>query len=208
MRRIDALRWTLVPAAALLVLAGCSGEDDESAILPTRAQFEVTPPATDPLVFLDKNPADTTDTDDVVLVDVMLRATAGVTFSSFTLELTFDPGVVQIGQIDDSVTPLGNCDSPPGCGLLCADNVSPSSASPANTTGDLVLGVSAPLCTPISVSTPTRLLTITFVGASVGSTTLELVDLAGHGDCEILDAGNVAQPITCNAGDATITVTR
>jgi len=209
MRRYDRVQWTLVPvAAALLALNACGNKNDEDKILPTRASLEVTPPATDPLVYLDKNPNDTDTTDDVVLVDVMLRDSGGATFSSFTLELTFNPGVVQVGQIVNNATPLGDCTNPPACNLLCQDNVSPSSATPANTTGDLLLGVaSGQLCTPVTVTTPTRLLTIAFIGASVGSSQLDLVDGPGSGDCEILDGLNPLS-ITCDAGGATINVTR
>jgi hypothetical protein len=207
MKRHDALRWTLVPvAAAFLALNGCSHKNEGDKILPTRASLEVTPAATDPLVYLDKNPTDTNTTDDVVLVDVMLRDSGGASFNSFTLEITFDPGVVQVGQIVNNATPLGDCGNST-CGLLCEDNVSPGSATSANTTGDLLLGVAGPLCPSASVTAPTRLLTIAFIGSTVGSSPLEIVDGPGSGDCEILDNLNPLS-ITCNAGGATINVTR
>lgn len=210
MTRNDRLRWTLVPAAAaLLALNACGNKNNEGdKILPTRASLEVTPPATDPLVYLDRNPNDTDATDDVVLVDVMLRDSVGATFNSFTLEMTFDPGVVQVGQIINDTTPLGDCHNPPACTLLCQDNVSPSAATSANTSGDLLLAVaSGSSCPSASVSAPTRLLTIVFIGSTVGSSTLELVDGPGTGDCEILD-DLIPLAITCNAGGATINVTR
>jgi hypothetical protein len=205
MRRNHSLCWTLVAAVALVALAACGNKNEEDKILPTRASLDVTPPATDPLVYLDKNPNDTDTTDDVVLVDVMLRDSGVAAFNSFNLELTFDPGVVQVGQIVNSATPLGDCGNPPACGLQCLDNVSPSAGTSANTTGQLLLGVDSPWCPTVPVSIPTRLLTIAFIGASVGSSPLTLVP--GSGSCEILDGLNPL-PITCNAGGATIDVTR
>jgi len=211
MRRADALRWTAPAAAALLALAACGGSDDEIVILPTAASFSVTAPTADPVVFFQKNPADTSDADTMVMVDVMLSSAAAVTFSSFTLEVTFDPGVVQVGQIDASATPVGGCGSPAACAPICADNISPSSADPANTTGDLLIGVANPLCPPANVTGTVKLLTIAFIGSSVGPSPLTLVDDGGsavQGDCEILDAAGSRLPIPCDSGGAMITVAR
>jgi len=207
-------KWLVVPAAAaLLAIAACGGGHKVNDILPTTTSFCATPPATDPVVFLQKNPADTTDSDNLVLVDVMLRHTLGVGFRGITLELTFTPGVVQVGQIDASATPLGDCGGSGLCPPICANNVT-SNTSPANTTGDLLIGVAAQQCTATANVTGTeRLLTITFIGSSVGTSPITLVDGAGHGDCEILDSNGDPLPITCDAGtcgggEAAITVTR
>jgi len=215
MRRNDTARWLLAPVAAmLLALAACGGGDDENAILPTMASFTVTTPLIDPVVYLQKNAGDTTDTDNVVVVDVMLRHGAGVTFSAFTLEMSFTPGVVQVGQIDASTTPLGECGGSGPCPLICHDNLSPSDVDPANSTGTLLIGVGAQGCgTAATVTGTERLLTISFIGASVGESLLDLVDdpapvITALGDCEILDAAGDRLPIPCVDGGAKITVAR
>jgi hypothetical protein len=131
-----------------------------------------------------------------------------VAFRFFNLEINFTPGVVQVGQIDASATPLGGCGSGL-CPPICADNIAPSNATPANTTGNLVLGVESQQCgTTANVTTTVRLLTISFIGASVGTSPITLVDGPGTGDCEILDSNGDPLPITCDSGGATVTVTR
>jgi hypothetical protein len=212
MRLNGVLRWTLVPAAALLLcLAACGEDEEDDLILMTSATFTVPNPSLlDPLVFLQKNPTDTTDADNFVMVDVMLRHTNGVTFRGFTLELTFDPSVARVGQVDLASTPLGDCGGGGLCPLLCLDSA--SATNDANLTGTLVLGVGAQQCGPSANVTGTqKLLTLGFIGASVGSTVLTLVDdgsMATQGDCEILDSNGDRLPIPCNRGGATITVSR
>jgi len=206
-------KWTVVAALTLLPLAACSDDDNESKILPIRADFAVTPVSTDPVVYLQKNPSDTSSADDVVLIDVMLRDMGAQPFDAFTLEVRFDPGVVQIGQVDNTATPLGDCRGSNPCDPLCLDNVEPTDplTPKANTTGDLFIGVaSRPLC-PGHPGGSVRLLTLGFIAASVGTSPIELVDVAGSGDCEILSGqGGIpaALPIPCDDGNAMVVASR
>lgn len=198
-----------VAAAVLVAVCGCSSNEPENVITPNAARLEINDVATDPAVFLRKNPTDTSNADDVVVVDVMLRSTAAIDFSTINIELLFDPGVVQIGQLNMTATPLGDCTSAASCAPLCLENASTSGADAANKTGDLVVGVSArALCPAASATGEVTLMTLAFIGASTGSSTLTLVDGAGHGDCEILDANQAALPIPCDSGGATVIVTR
>ncbi len=85
----------VLAAGALLLLPSCGKSKNENKILPVSADIRIDNPATFPApsVFLQKVSA----SGDLVIVDVMLRTSSAVTFDAFDLDLTFDPGIVQLG---------------------------------------------------------------------------------------------------------------
>jgi hypothetical protein len=197
-------KWTAVVCAVLATCVTCSKDKKEvSDILPIHAELSITATSADPVVFFQRSPLDTTTNDDVVIVDVMLRSIVTQSFDDFSLEVRFNPGLVQVGQVYLTATPLGNCDSGDPCAPLCLNN-----AVTANTTGDLFIGVPARVgCPTASVSGTVKLLTLGFIAAAEGVSTLELVDGPGTGDCEIL-SDVTALPIPCDSGNATVFASR
>ena len=194
------MRRFALPVLLVLTFAGCSGDEHKDVILPLVASFDPgDSPTADPVVFLLKSPADTVPSDDVVVVDVLLRSNVGTTFSAFTMEIHFDPGVIQVGQVDLTATPLGDCTSSTGLHPICADNVN-SSTDPANDTGTLLVAVGSQsggaLANVVGLQ---KLFTLRFVGASVGTSDVTFTQGAGSGDCEILDA-QVDLGVTCHNG--------
>ena len=194
-------------ALALLPLAGllaCNNNNNEDQILPVRASLTIQTVNSDPAVFFQASALDTSTDDNMVVLDVMLRSGAAVNFEAITLEITFDPGLAQIAQIDANTTPLGDCTSSNACAPLCLNNVVATQNAPsANSTGDLIIGVAAkPLC-PTGNAGTVKLMTLGFLATTVGSSAITLVDGAGPGDCEILHNGN-SLAIPCDSGGATI----
>ncbi|HYV84425.1 MAG TPA: hypothetical protein VFB49_00790 [Patescibacteria group bacterium] len=199
-----------IAAGLLLPFAACDrGGNDEVKILPVHADVAVPPPSLSSDVFLQKSAMDVTTTDDVVVVDVMLRSTGSQAYSALALDVIFDPGLLQISRIDWASTPLGDCTSSGTCVPLCENNVSPSSADPANTIGDLVIGVALISgCPGATASTATRLMTLWFIATTVGNSDITLKD-NGLGDCGILSAGLPVVPgIPCDPASATVTAAR
>lgn len=198
--------WTAAAAMALPLLLACGDEDEETKILPIRAAFTVDAVSTDPVVFLQQNPDDTSSTDDVVLIDVMLRDMTVQPFEKFNLEVRFDPGIVQIAEVDDTATPLGDCRSSSPCAPLCFNNV-----QDANGTGKLIIGVSSNASCPGSAGGNLPLLTLGFIASSIGTSRIVLFDGAGSGDCEILSSSGASLTpldIPCDDGNATVIGTR
>jgi hypothetical protein len=196
----------------LLALSACDkGGNDEVRILPVHADVSVPAPNSASSVFLQKSAMDVTTTDDVVVIDVMLRSTGSQSYDDLALDVIFDPGLVQISRIDWAATPLGNCTlgGAGTCDPLCLNNVSPASATPANTSGDLVIAVSSKSgCPGATASTATRLMSLWFFAATVGTSDISLQD-NGAGDCGILSGGSAVVPaIPCDSAVATVTAAR
>jgi hypothetical protein len=203
---------TVVFAGLLLAIAACSKSGNtEDKILPVHANISVDAVTATPAIFFQTS-ASNTGQNDVVAVDIMLRPSGSVSFSAIDMEVKFDPGLVQIGQIDTSASPLGDCQTTTTCAPICSNNVNPSSASTpkANDVGDLILGIATNgLCPGVTVSTTTHLLTLWFIATTVGTSQITLVDTASTGDCEILSGSPpVPLPITCYSGNATIVAAR
>jgi hypothetical protein len=200
----------LVVAGALLAFSACDkGQSNVDKILPVQANLAIDTITTDG-VYLARS-AMGTGLADAVAIDVVLRDGAAPTFDAFTLEVTFDPGLQQVGRIIWNATPLGDCTGTGACDPLCLNNVSPSGLStiPANTSGDLLIVVAAKPspCTGASNPGPVTLLTLWFISTTVGTSQVKLIDGAGHGDCEIL-SGAASLGFQCFSGNATIVATR
>lgn len=193
----------------IALFTGCGGNDNanEVQIMPIVAMPSFPAVLDDPVVFFQLSPDDTDPGDDLVMVDVMLRMATPQEFDGFTLEILFNPGILQPQRIDASATPFGDCDAGGPCTVLN------SNLTDASLTGDLTIGVGIiPTGGGVPVTPApgdTRLLTVSFVAASTGTSTLQLVDAAGRGDCEILRSlAEVSPPIPCNDGGASISASR
>jgi hypothetical protein len=209
----------LIVAAVCLLPVACSGDERTVVIGPIFADITIQDTSTtDPAVYFEKAGASA----DMIMVDVKLRTPTPTDYDAFNLEIRFDPGHVQISQVFGVPTSLGACsDLTGGCSsaslacnpaasLLCCVN-----AVNANGTGDLIIGVSAPAgCTKTSSPPDETLLQLVFLAATTGTSRLQLVDAAGSGDCEILQADPVIPNalndlmIPCLDGMAEITSTR
>lgn len=209
-----AMRALLVAIVCVAPLA-CSGDDDSGPVLgPVVVDITIDTSTTDPAVYFEKVDA----TGDMLTVDVKMRTAAPVNYDAFTLEILFDPTHVQINQTFAIDTSLGTCGTlvngcasggPNPCDPLCCTN-----AVDANTSGDLLIGVTAPPgCTATSASEQT-LTRLVFLGATAGTSFLRIVDTANTGDCEILEFDPVLPNtlidlgIPCLDGMAQITSTR
>jgi len=202
-----------IVAGALLAFSACDkGGTNEVKILPVHADVSVPAPSLASSVFLQKSAMDVTAADDVVVVDVMLRSSGSQAYDGLALDVLFDPGLVQISRIDWAATPLGDCTlgGSGTCDPICANNVSPSATAPANTTGDLVIGVTLKGgCPGTTASTATRLMSLWFFAATVGASDISMDDHYHTGDCGILSAGVPVVPaIPCDSVVATVTAAR
>jgi hypothetical protein len=206
----------IVAAVCLLVIA-CSGDDDRIVVSPVVADITIQDTSsTNPAVYFEN--AGAGPLDDMIIVDAKLRTVVATGFDAFNLEVLFDPGHVQINQVFGITTPLGTCSNimsngcsstSTGCDPICCSN-----AVDANSTGDLILGVSAPAGCTVT-SQPDQVLTqLVFLAATTGTSRLQLVDGPGSGDCEILQADPVIPNqlndlmIPCLDGMAEITSSR
>jgi hypothetical protein len=223
-------KWTLVALLVAPLLVTCKNEDDESKITPIHAVATVQPVVDDPAIFLAQSPLDTDSDDDIVSIDVMVRMTAAQEFDDVSLQVRFDPGIVQFAGFIQSTTtdggvtfynPFGLCNSsatycdkyrldpmdpastPPTSGPLCQSN---GTSQP----GNAFIGMAAlpsSLCDSYNKSGTFKLLTLNFIASAVGSTTIELVSSPQTGDCEILNfPADLGVP--CIDGMATITASR
>jgi hypothetical protein len=201
-----------IVAGALLAFSACDrGQKPEDKVLPVHADVSVPAPSLASSVFLQKSAMDVTTTDDLVVVDVMLHSSVSQSYDDLALDVIFDPGLLQISRIDWATTPLGDCTlgGAGSCDPLCLNNVSPASATPANTSGDLVIAVSSKSgCPSATASTATRLMSVWFFAATVGTSDISLKD-NGAGDCGILSGGSAVVPaIPCDSVVATVTAAR
>ncbi|MEK7284132.1 MAG: hypothetical protein AAB249_10000, partial [Acidobacteriota bacterium] len=162
-------------------------------------------------VYFVKDPKDARFPD-LETVQVRLFTASPIAFDAYTLEIHFDPTVVQVGVVfeyDPSV--LGGCFSGTPCAPFCEVNT-----ADANSTGTLILGVTAPRdCPATNIITDTMLLKIGFIAQSTidpPGSRIELFNSTDpppndRGDCEILlDTADLGIPFV--DGNATMTASR
>ena len=205
-RKLRSIRPLALPLLALVALSGCNDEDSNDAIHPVRATL-VTPSVNgDPLIFFQSSPSDTNPNDDTVTVDIMLRADAGLTFDYINMEVLFDPTIIHVGQVDLTSTPLGDCTQTGPTFPICLSN-----ANAANTSGDLIIGISRTDGPSATITGTGKLLTLRFIGSTVGTSTLSFETALPSGDCEIL-ADAVPDPVnlnvSCDGTGSYVTVAR
>jgi len=197
---------TVGPAAVPAHLA----HGDESGPCPRliSAALSVESVTADPAVFFKENASDVPG-DDSVLVDVMLRMGTAQGIDGYSLEVHFDPAMVQVTQVEGSVTPFGACNAiNPTCLMpspICFDNLANGNA---NATGTLLAGVAVlGACPTYNASGEVTLFTLGFTATSIGQSRIVLISGPSSGDCEIyndaLDLG-----IPCLDGNATISASQ
>ena len=208
-------KWTrrvltaAVLAPAFLLLA-CGGDDSpKNRIKPIQATLTIDPftNSPDPAVYLVKDPKNG-QFPDLETVQIRLYTTAPVTFDAYSIEMHFDPSKVQVGnafEFDAGI--LGGCNNGLPCAPFCIIN-----QADFNSTGTLLIGVakSAPTCPDTTVSLDTMLVRIGFIAQTTidpPGTPIDLIQGAGHGDCEIL-LGTNDQGISCVGGNALMTASR
>jgi hypothetical protein len=206
-------RWAAALAPALLLLA-CGGNDSNpNRIKPIEATLTIDPfpNSPDPAVYLVKDPKNP-GFPDLETVQVRLyTAAAPITFDAYTVEIHFDPSVVQVGSVfeyDPNI--LGGCNSGQACAPTCQVN-----SSEVNSTGTLLIGVSAfSGCPATTLTADTMLVRIGFIAQTTidpPGTSIELIQGPGTGDCEILlydPSGLVNLGIQCVSGNALMTASR
>jgi hypothetical protein len=207
---------TFTVGASLLVACGGRNEN-ENKIAPIRASLDIAPVLDDPAVFFREH-ADQDPGDDLVFIDVVLRTTSPTVFDAFTLEIHFDPALVQVAGGSSGVfldTPFGVCNEVvSSCTVPSAqDPLCVFSGDESITTGELLLGVTANIgygCPAATASGEVKLLTLGFAAASTGTSSIDLIynsDPMTPGDCEILNGlGDLGIP--CFDGNATLSATR
>ena len=207
-------KWTrrvltaAVLAPAFLLLA-CGGDDSpKNRIKPIQATLTIDPftNSPDPAVYLVKDPKNG-QFPDLETVQIRLYTTAPVTFDAYTIEMHFDPSKVQVGnafEFDAGI--LGGCNSGLPCAPTCLIN-----QSDVNSTGTLLIGVAKKAtCPDTTVSLDTMLVRIGFIAQTTidpPGTPIDLIQGAGHGDCEIL-LGLTDLGIPCVGGNALMTASR
>ncbi len=212
-RRFASLFAAAAALLLVLLLPAC-GKDEgpENRIKPIQATLTIDPVPVTPAqaVYFVKDPKDLRFPD-LETVQVKLYTTTPVSFDAYTLEIHFDPTVVQIGDVFEyNPDILGGCNSGNACAPLCEINT-----GDVNSTGILLLGVAATTqgCPPTTVSTDTMLLRIGFIAQATidpPGSPIELFvnpDSTVRGDCEILlDTADLGIP--CVSGNALMTATR
>jgi uncharacterized protein DUF6923 len=175
---------------------------------PISAALSIEPVTADPSVFFKENATDVPG-DDSVLVDVMLRMGTAQEIDGYSLEVHFDTAMVQIAQVDGSVTPFGPCNAiNPTCLMtspLCADSLANGIA---NATGTLLAAAFVTgACPTYNASGEVTLLTLRIIATTAGQSRIALISGPSSGDCEVyndvLDLG-----IPCLDGDATISASQ
>ena len=211
-RRFASLSATAAALLLALLLPACGGDDTpENRIKPIQATLTIDPVPVSPAraVYFVKDPKDLRFPD-LETVQVKLYTSSPVTFDAYTLEIRFDPTVVQIGDVFEyNPDILGGCNSGADCAPLCDIN-----EEEVNSTGILLLGVAAPRdCPSTTVSTDTMLLRIGFIAQSTIDPPGSPIELyvnpnsTKNGDCEILlDVTDLGIPF--EDGNAAMTATR
>ncbi len=219
--------WVLLAlllAGGGILVAACSGKASEpNVIKPIHAGIALSAVTADPAVyFANPSVSDPTQTGatDFVTLDVLYRDSTPRNFDAFTLEVHFDPGVVQIGEVS-GLTALGDCGGST-CQPICQNNVTQAEgANDANRTGVLLIGIGRQTSCPPAATlggAGIRLLTLGFIAATTtGPSPIRLVyNLATSrdGECEILQypsaSGNpfVDLKVPCYDGGAVLTAQR
>jgi hypothetical protein len=202
-------RWAaaLVP---LLLLSACGGDDSNpNRIKPIQATLTIDPflNSPDPAVYFLKDPKNPSFPDLEIVQVRMYTAISPVTFDAYTVEIHFDPSVVQVGNVfeyDPGI--LGGCNSGNTCAPLCSVN------SEVNSTGSLIVGVAAPNgCPATTLSTDSMLLRIGFIAQTTipdsPAGDIDFIEGPGTGDCEIL-MGLSDLAIPFEDGNARMTASR
>jgi hypothetical protein len=207
--------WTrrALSAAALapaLLLLACGGNDTNSnRIKPLQATLNIAafPNSPDPAVYFVKDPKDTRFPD-LETVQVRLYTTTPQTFDDYSIEIHFDPSVIQVGTVfeyDPSV--LGGCFSGNACApIACLVN------QDVNSTGTLIISVAGSTTAPCSATTLTTDTMLVRIGFIVQNTIdppgspIEFIVGPGTGHCEIL-LGLTNLGIPFEDGNALMTAT-
>lgn len=205
---------------ALLLLLGCGSKSSRTGVV-SLISAKITqkngPVTADPAVYFANPTNPDPATPDFATVDVMFRDSALPTFDAFTLQVEFDPGVVQVGEVGQ-MTIFGDCQgSGPSCNPICENNAfgDTSISFGANNSGTLLVGVSKPFppspTPPCPSATATsagvKLLTLGFIGATVGQSTLKLIPAPPSGGCAIIQ-GLASLGVPCDDGGAVLTANR
>lgn len=197
----------LVPA---LLLLACGGEDENpNRIKPIQATLTIAPFANspDPAVYFLKDPKDPRFPD-LETVQVRLFTTTPQTFDAYTLEIHFNPALVQVGDVfefDPGI--LGGCNSGTTCAPFCLVN------SDANSTGTLTVGVARnpdPTCSDTTLASDSMLVRIGFIAQATidpPGSDIDFIEGPDRGDCEIL-MGLSDLAIPFEDGDAKMTASR
>ncbi|MBI1949796.1 MAG: hypothetical protein HYS34_00335 [Acidobacteria bacterium] len=211
-RRFASLSAAAAALLLALLLPACGGDDrPENRIKPIQATLAIDlfQNAPDPAVYFLKDPKDARFPD-LETVQVRLYTTGPVNFDAYTLEIHFDPTVVQIGDVFEfNPGLLGGCFGGTTCEPFCLVNT-----SQANATGTLLVGVSKrpdAFCPPASIATDTMLLRIGFIAQSTiapPGSRIEIIEGPGDGDCEILNNLVEDPTVDCVDGNASMTATR
>lgn len=206
-------------APALLFLA-CGGDNPNSnRIKPIQATLTIDPflNSPDPAVYLVKDPKDARFPDLETVQVRLFTSGSAVTFDAYTIEIHFDPSLVQVGSVFEYDTGvLGGCNS----GAQCAPLRCQVNTQDVNSTGVLliaVVGSNNASCSPTTLTTDTMLVRIGFIAQTTIDPPGSAIDLftnpvsTEHGDCEILlydSTGLVDQGVLCIGGNALMTASR
>ncbi len=218
-RRTASLSAVTAALLLVLLLPACGDEKGpENRIKPIQATLAIDPfpNAPDPAVYFLKDPKDTRFPD-LETVQVRLYTTAPVDFDAYTLEIHFNPTLIQVGDVfEHNPNILGGCNSGTACAPFCEVNT-----ANANSTGTLLVGVAknpSASCLITTVAADTMLLRIGFIAqATIDGPPGESIELFtstdpppnDRGDCEILlGTVDLGIPVAPVAGSGLMTATR
>ena len=207
-RRLASLSAAAAALLLALLLPACGDEGPANRIKPIQATLSVDPVPVPPAqaVYFVKDPKDARFPD-LETVQVKLYTTTPIDFDAYTIEIHFDPTVVQVGDVFEyNPDILGGCHSETPCEPTCLVNT-----RDVNSTGTLLLVVTALRgCLPTTLTTDTMLLKIGFIAQSTidpPGSPIDLIEGPSRGDCEILlDAADLGIPFV--DGNATMTASR